>query len=158
VENEEEVMEEPGDDPRVLSRLANIVGVLPDADPEYLRHNVVFNINNEEAWEEFVDKALAHKKYPKRDEYEKRKERENILKTFTERMSVPEFLKHFPNPKEYFESKTDGNKDLLYQKQCLAFLKGCFPKIHAKTITDIFKKTYNLTKAVTALEKENPKR
>jgi hypothetical protein len=158
VENEEEVMEEPGDDPRVSSRLANIVGVLPDADPEYLRHNVVANINNEAAWEEFVDKALADRKYPKRDEYEKRKERENILKTFTERMSVPEFLKHFPNPKEYFESKTDGNKDLLYQKQCLAFLKGRFPKIHAKTITDIFKKTYNLTKAVTALEKEKPKR
>jgi hypothetical protein len=149
---------EPDDDPQVLSRLAYILGVFPDADPEYLRQNVVANINNEAGWEEFVDRALTDKNYPTRDEYEKRKERENILKTFTERMSVPEFLKHFPNPKEYFESKTDGNKDMLYQKQCLAFLKGRFPKIHAKKITEIFKKTCNLTKAVTALEKEKPKR
>jgi hypothetical protein len=61
------------------------------------------------------------------------KERE----TFTERMSVSEYLKHFPNPKKYFESQTDGNKDLQYQKQCLAFLKMFFPITHAKTITDI---------------------
>jgi hypothetical protein len=158
VDVEEEVLEEPGDDPKVSSQLADIVGVLPDADPEYLRHNVVANLNNEAGLAEFVDRALADRTYPKRDDYEKRKERENILKTFTGRMSVPEFLKHFPNPKEHFESKTDGNKDLLYQKHCLAFLKGRFPKIHVKTITDIFKKTYNLTKAVASLEKEKPKR
>jgi len=152
------MMKEPDEDPQVSSRFAYIIGVLPDADPEYVRHNVVKNITNEAGLAEFVDKALVDRNYPKRDEYEKRKEKEKILKTFNERMSVPEFLKHFPNPKEYFESKTDGNKDLLYQKQCLAFLKGRFSKILARTITDIFMNTCNLTKAVTALEKEKPKR
>jgi len=153
----EEEVEEPEDDAQVNERMVILTGMFPDADPEYLRHKILETKSDSDAFHRFIDDAMDNKNYPKREEYEKRMAQENAIKTFTGRLNVEQFLKHFPNPKDHFESKTNGDSDLVYQQHCITFLKVRFPRVHAKTINEIFKKTYNLTKAVAALEKETPK-
>jgi hypothetical protein len=138
-------------------KMAHVLEMLPDADPDYLRDEVIKFENNEDLFMAFVNNAVESHNYPKRDAYDKRKAIEKTIKSFTSGMSVTEFLKHFPNPEAHFEGKTDGIKDIVYQGHCLAFLKERFPRIHVKTIIHIFRKTYNLTKAVSALEREPAK-
>jgi len=141
-------------DTELAAKVSTLMKILPDADPEYLHRQVLATNTSEEAFCAFVANAVDDKtkNYPKREDYDKRKAQENAIKTFSSSLTLEEFFEHFPNPREHFESKTDGSEDPVYQELCLKFLEENFPKFDPFILDYVFKKTHNLTKTVAALE------
>ncbi|XP_059472611.1 uncharacterized protein LOC132194979 isoform X2 [Neocloeon triangulifer] len=155
--NEQEdgdVTEEPVDPPEVTERVAQLIGMFPNTDPEFLRHKVLETLEQPEEYSAFVNAAIEGQSMPTRKEFEERKKKEEDFKKYTQRMSVEEFLKHFPNPQEHFEAKTVGQNDELYKELCQSFLSSHFSRISKKKILQIFHLSYNLTKAFDALQRE----
>ena len=87
------------------SQYDRLIGIFPDADPDYLKDIANRFYNNAQEMNSFIEDNLENKTYPTRDEYVQRKKfQEKYHKYFTD-FDVKKFLAEFPDPFTYFEGE-----------------------------------------------------
>lgn len=87
------------------AKVEYLTGLFPDADPTYLQ-STVDNDLSEDDFQKFIEEHLENPTYPTKKQYIERKRREELRSKYLDNFDVSSFLKIFPDPVEYFESKS----------------------------------------------------
>ncbi|XP_065339551.1 uncharacterized protein LOC135939221 [Cloeon dipterum] len=151
-EHDEPEVDEEDDNDDITDKMSQLIGMFPDADPEFLRHQVLSTLGKPDEYTMFIHNALEKNDLPTRKAYEERKKKEDDFKRYTGRMTVQEFLKIFPNPKQHFESNQEHQKDKTYMDLALSFLLDRFPRTSYRLIKVTLSGSRNMTEACNALE------
>lgn len=132
----------------------NLLGILPEADPEYLRNFVDKNYMNPESLKTFIQQNLERPEYPTRAQYLEKIKINQQIKDYTLNFNIEKFLQIFPNPVEHFENPS---RKSLYNPIANEFLKDIFRKHKVATISQLYRKrNYHLSLAANDLRKVYP--
>lgn len=105
---------------------ADLLGIFPEADPEYLRQEAEKIYNDSEKFKLFVQSKLENPDYPTRQQYLDKKKISEQVKQYTVNFSVQQFLDIFPNPFAHFENRC---RQCVFNAYAVDFLKYYFNKI-----------------------------
>lgn len=103
----------------------NLLGIFPEADPEYLRKFVDNNYKNSDNLKSFIQQNLENPSYPTRTQYLEKIKITQQIKECTTDFNIKTFLQIFPNPVVHFENP--GRK-CTYKPMANEFLKDVFRK------------------------------
>ncbi|GLV34113.1 hypothetical protein CBL_00042 [Carabus blaptoides fortunei] len=144
--------------PRFKEHYAILLEMLPEADPDYLKHKCLKYFHDTYKLQQFVSKCFSKKDYPTKREYERKKEICQKKQFYTTKFNVQMFLELFPDPFTYFNdpnrkpaiNKENNWEDLEY---ALIFLKNHFNNIYVKTIISKFREhKYDVIRTANDLE------
>ncbi|XP_015178852.1 PREDICTED: uncharacterized protein LOC107067667 [Polistes dominula] len=138
----------------VNEQYENILGIFPNADPNYIRDVVESLYNKPEELKVFVQSKLETHDYPTREEYLTRRKITEQQKQYTTDFKIEKFLEIFPNPFAHFE---DPNRKYSYNTIAFKFLTHYYNQIKANTITLVYRRrNYHLSLTAKALDEMEP--
>lgn len=105
---------------------ADLLGIFPEADPEYLRQVAEKIYNDPEKFKYFVQSKIDNPDYPTREQYLNKKKISEQVKQYTTNFDVKQFLDIFPDPFAHFEDRT---RQCVFNAYAVDFLKYSFNKI-----------------------------
>ncbi|XP_043481909.1 uncharacterized protein LOC122510997 [Leptopilina heterotoma] len=114
-----------------------LLGIFPEADPEYLRKFVDDNYKNPDSLKSFIQQNLERPEYPTRAQYLEKIKINQQIKDYTTNFKIEKFLQIFPNPVEHFENPA---RNCTYKPIANEFLKEIFRKHKVATISQIYRR------------------
>ena len=111
------------DNYRIFNIIERLIGVFPDADPDYMCAIAQKNLDDPDGLNAFIEMNLERRDYPTRNEY---KVRCNIIeqkRRYTTHFNVEDFLSIISDPHAHFSDINRKNKNQPY---AFEFLKARF--------------------------------
>lgn len=112
-----------------------LIGIFPDADPEFLTYFAMHNYTNPKSINTFIEENLFKKNYPTYDEYLERQRIDEAFIKYFVNFNLEDFLKEFPNPIEHFENELricEENEDTK------SLLPLCFSNLEVSIFYHLF--------------------
>nr|XP_018902066.1 PREDICTED: baculoviral IAP repeat-containing protein 6-like isoform X1 [Bemisia tabaci]XP_018902067.1 PREDICTED: baculoviral IAP repeat-containing protein 6-like isoform X1 [Bemisia tabaci] len=133
--------------PSFDEKYRNIIAILPDIDPEFAKSKCE-QLSNE-SYNNFVNELLITEAYPTIKDA-RMKETSSKIKAYLDNPTIPDFLKLFPNPEEYFLNQ----KMSSHPEHSLAFLKYRYNLLKSDDIIRTYRfEGFNLTRTCRKLDR-----
>ncbi|XP_051162176.1 uncharacterized protein LOC127282129 [Leptopilina boulardi] len=132
-----EIREESDDVGNKDEQYETLLGIFPEADPEFLRKFVDENYKSPDNLKNFIQKNLENPVYPTRAQYLEKIKINQQIKDYTTDFSVKKFLQIFPNPVEHFEK---SDRKCAFKPMANEFLKDTFRRHKVATISQIYRR------------------
>ncbi|KAI4502346.1 hypothetical protein M0802_002258 [Mischocyttarus mexicanus] len=148
------ISESPEEMCDVNEQYGNMLGIFPNADPNYLRDVVENLYDKPEELKLFVQSKLETRDYPTREQYLAKRKITEQQKQYTTDFKVDKFLEIFSDPFTHFE---DSNRKCSYNPIALKFLGHYYNRLKTSTIFAAYGRTnHNLSLTAKILDATKP--
>jgi len=106
---------------------ANLCGIFPHLDPEYLKKEAERIGDDEEKLQLFIDTSVGKSGLPSRKEYDTRHAKSEEIRRI-KKLTAGDFLRDYEDPMEHFYSNTSTPSE-KYKASTLKYLRKKFPNI-----------------------------